>query len=66
MLTSGFQSKFSFELSVVRLEAVKTCLLLLKGTLETLAGRKSQTVVSTVNDVLAKLLVVGITDMVQI
>ncbi|QQP56712.1 Serine/threonine-protein kinase TOR, partial [Caligus rogercresseyi] len=46
----------------VRLEAVKTCSSLLKGTLLNLGGRHSPTVMSTINDVLAKLLTVGITD----
>lgn len=46
----------------IRLEAVRTCSNLLKGSMMGLAGRKSQTVMSTINEVLAKLLVVGITD----
>jgi FKBP12-rapamycin complex-associated protein len=46
----------------IRLEAVKTCSSLLKGTLRSLAGRRSDTVISTINEVLAKLLIVGITD----
>ncbi len=51
------------EEKLIRLEAVKTCSALLKGTLLGLAGRKSAAVQSTVNEVLAKLLVVGITDL---
>ena len=50
------------EEKLIRLEAVRTCSSLLEGTLLGLAGRNSQTVMSTVNEVLAKLLVVGITD----
>ena len=50
------------EEKLIRLEAVRTCSSLLEGTLLGLAGRNSQTVLSTVNEVLAKLLVVGITD----
>ena len=46
----------------IRLEAVKTCSSLLKGTLRSLSGRRSDTVISTINEVLAKLLTVGITD----
>ncbi len=46
----------------IRLEAVKTCASLLKGAMAALGERHSQTVMSTINDVLAKLLVVGITD----
>ena len=34
----------------------------LKGTLRSLSGRRSDTVISTINEVLAKLLTVGITD----
>ena len=48
----------------IRLEAVKTCSSLLKGTLRSLSGRRSDTVISTINEVLAKLLTVGITDQV--
>lgn len=51
------------EEKLIRLEAVRTCSALLKGTLLGLAGRKSAAVQSTVNEVLAKLLVVGITDL---
>lgn len=43
----------------VRLEAVRTCSRLLRLAVE---SRSSQTVTSTVADVLGKLLVVGITD----
>ena len=46
----------------IRLEAVKTCSSLLRSALLGVAGRKSPTVLSTINEVLAKLLVVGITD----
>merc|ERR1719186_894358 len=46
----------------IRLEAVRTCSALLRSALLGLAGRKSPTVVSTINEVLAKLLIVGITD----
>ena len=46
----------------IRLEAVKTCASLLKGAMAALGERHSQTVMSTINDVLAKLLVAGITD----
>ncbi len=47
----------------IRLEAVRTCASLLRGALASLGGdRRSQTVMATLNDVLAKLLVVGITD----
>jgi FKBP12-rapamycin complex-associated protein len=46
----------------VRLEAVKTCASLLKASLLTPSKGHSQTVTSTINDVLAKLLIVGITD----
>ena len=42
---------------------MRTCSALLKGTLLGLVGRKSSAVQSTVNEVLAKLLVVGITDL---
>ncbi len=51
------------EEKMIRLEAVRTCSSLLKGTLLGLAGRKSPVVQSTINEVLAKLLVVGITDL---
>ena len=51
------------EEKLIRLEAVRTCSALLKGTLLGLVGRKSSAVQSTVNEVLAKLLVVGITDL---
>merc|ERR1719361_1574922 len=51
------------EEKLIRLEAVRTCSALLKGTLLGLTGRKSSAVQSTVNEVLAKLLVVGITDL---
>ena len=50
------------EEKLIRFEAVKTCSSLLKGTLDGLAGRKSQTVMATINEVLAKLLKVGIID----
>merc|ERR1719369_2155678 len=46
----------------IRLEAVKTCCSLLRSALLGAAGRKSPTVMSTINEVLAKLLIVGITD----
>ena len=46
----------------IRLEAVRTCSALLRSALAGLAGKKSPTVVSTINEVLAKLLIVGITD----
>ncbi|XP_054269929.1 serine/threonine-protein kinase mTOR-like [Macrosteles quadrilineatus] len=46
----------------VRLEAVRTCSRLLRLAVESSSSRHSQTVTSTVSDVLAKLLVVGITD----
>eukprot|EP00092_Neocalanus_flemingeri_P019853 GFUD01021504.1.p1 GENE.GFUD01021504.1~~GFUD01021504.1.p1 ORF type:complete len:2235 (+),score=707.01 GFUD01021504.1:192-6707(+) len=46
----------------IRLEAVKTCSSLLRSALLGAAGRKSPTVLSTINEVLAKLLIVGITD----
>ena len=47
----------------IRLEAVKTCSQLLKNALTVRRGqRTSPTVQSTVNDVLSKLLIVGITD----
>jgi FKBP12-rapamycin complex-associated protein len=45
----------------IRLEAVRTCSSLLRGML-ICVGNKSQTVLSTINDVLAKLLIAGITD----
>ena len=45
------------EEKLIRLEAVRTCSALLKGTLLGLTGRKSSAVQSTVNEVLAKLLV---------
>ena len=51
------------EEKLIRLEAVRTCSALLRGTLLGLAGRKSSAVQSTVNEVLQKLLVVGITDL---
>ena len=51
------------EEKLIRLEAVRTCSALLKGTLLGLVGRKSAAVQSTVNEVLAKLLIVGITDL---
>ena len=47
------------EEKLIRFEAVKTCSSLLKGTLDGLAGRKSQTVMATINEVLAKLLKVS-------
>ena len=46
------------EEKLIRLEAVRTCSALLKGTLLGLTGRKSSAVQSTVNEVLAKLLVI--------
>merc|ERR1719228_2677072 len=46
----------------IRLEAVRTCSALLRSALLGAAGRKSPTVMSTINEVLAKLLIVGITD----
>ena len=46
----------------IRLEAVKTCSSLLRSALLGAAGKKSPTVMSTINEVLAKLLIVGITD----
>ena len=46
----------------IRLEAVKTCSSLLRSALQGAAGRKSPTVMSTINEVLAKLLITGITD----
>lgn len=46
----------------IRLEAVKTCSKLLRLAIESTVNRPSQTVVTTVADVLGKLLVVGITD----
>ncbi len=46
----------------IRLEAVRTCAALLEGTLLSSIGQKSQTAVATINEVLSKLLVVGITD----
>ncbi|XP_071445181.1 serine/threonine-protein kinase mTOR [Hetaerina americana] len=46
----------------VRLEAVRTCSCLLRLALRSSANRPSDTVTSTVADVLGKLLVVGITD----
>ncbi|KAI5755082.1 hypothetical protein M8J77_013919 [Diaphorina citri] len=48
----------------IRLEAVKTCSKLLRLAIESTVNRPSQTVVTTVADVLGKLLVVGITDTV--
>lgn len=46
----------------IRLEAVRTCSSLLRSSLLGAAGKKSPTVMSTINEVLAKLLIVGITD----
>ena len=46
----------------IRLEAVRTCSSLLRSAMLGAAGRKSPTVMSTINEVLAKLLIVGITD----
>ena len=46
----------------IRLEAVRTCSSLLRSALLGAAGKKSPTVMSTINEVLAKLLIVGITD----
>lgn len=46
----------------IRLEAVRTCSALLRSALLGLAGKKSPTVVSTINEVLARLLIVCITD----
>ena len=46
----------------VRLEAVRTCSRLLRLAVESSNSRNSQTATATVADVLAKLLVVGITD----
>jgi hypothetical protein len=46
----------------VRLEAVRTCSRLLRLALQGATSRHSDTVTSTVADVLGKLLVVGITD----
>ncbi|KAJ9575042.1 hypothetical protein L9F63_007777, partial [Diploptera punctata] len=46
----------------VRLEAVRTCSRLLRLALQSTANRPSETVTTTVADVLGKLLVVGITD----
>ena len=51
------------EEKLIRLEAVRTCSSLLKGALLGFTARKSSAVQSTVNEVLAKLLVVGITDL---
>lgn len=48
----------------IRLEAVKTCSKLLRLAIESTVNRPSQTVTTTVADVLGKLLVVGITDTV--
>uniref|UniRef100_A0A8D9ABA5 Serine/threonine-protein kinase TOR n=1 Tax=Cacopsylla melanoneura TaxID=428564 RepID=A0A8D9ABA5_9HEMI len=48
----------------IRLEAVKTCSKLLRLAIESTVNRPSQTVITTVADVLGKLLVVGITDTV--
>ena len=50
------------EETVIRLEAVKTCSLLLKGTLANNSSKKSPTITSTISEVLRKLLTVGITD----
>eukprot|EP00095_Tigriopus_kingsejongensis_P005635 maker-scaffold420_size176246-snap-gene-0.24 protein:Tk05635 transcript:maker-scaffold420_size176246-snap-gene-0.24-mRNA-1 annotation:"target of rapamycin" len=50
------------EEKLIRLEAVETCSSLLKQSLISQAGNKSQTIMSTINEVLAKLLIVGITD----
>ena len=47
---------------MIQLEAVKTCSSLLKGTLLGLGTMNSPTVMATINKVLAKLLIVGITD----
>lgn len=47
---------------MIQLEAVKTCSSLLKGTLLGLGNMNSPTVMATINKVLAKLLIVGITD----
>lgn len=46
----------------VRLEAVRTCSRLLRLAVDSSGSRRSQTVTATVRDVLARLLVVGITD----
>lgn len=52
----------SSEQQEVRLEAVRTCSRLLRLAVESSGSRHSQTVTATVSDVLARLLVVGITD----
>lgn len=46
----------------IRIEAVYTCCKLLKLAIDSTSGRHSETVANTVSDVLAKLLVVAITD----
>jgi len=46
----------------VRLEAVRTCCRLLRLALQGCADRSTDTVGSTVSDVLSKLLMVGMTD----
>nr|CAD7429912.1 unnamed protein product [Timema monikensis] len=52
----------NYEQQEVRLEAVRTCSRLLRLALQSATNRHSDTVTSTVADVLGKLLVVGITD----
>lgn len=47
---------------LIRLEAVETCSSLLKQSLGNEGGSKSLTITSTISEVLAKLLIVGITD----
>lgn len=46
----------------MRIEAVHTCSELLKLAIQSTIVRRSETVTKTVSDVLAKLLIVGITD----
>ncbi|ODN03392.1 Serine/threonine-protein kinase mTOR, partial [Orchesella cincta] len=50
------------ECKIIRLEAVRTCSILLRMAIQGLNGQYSHTVVTTVADVLNKLLVVGVTD----
>lgn len=50
------------EVKIIRLEAVRTCSILLRMAIQGLNGQYSHTVVTTVADVLNKLLVVGVTD----
>lgn len=50
------------EVKAIRLEAVRTCSILLRMAIQGLNGQYSHTVVTTVADVLNKLLVVGVTD----